>query len=108
MQITVAIIITAITLVAGEITKLTNVPSKYIPLQNLIIAAVASVVCIVFKVENMGVLETVVTCIFATMSAGGLVDLKKVNAETVKIDESTFEELENGLGDDEDEIEVNE
>lgn len=78
MEITVALIITALTLVAGEITKLTNIPNKYIPLQNLIIAVIASIVCIVFKVQNMSVLETIVTCIFGTMSAGGLVDLKKI------------------------------
>ena len=81
MEITIAIIITAITLVAGEITKLTNLDNKWIPLQNLIIAIVASIVCICFNVENMGILETIVTCIFATMSAGGIADLKKVKEE---------------------------
>lgn len=78
MEITVALIITALTLVAGEITKLTNIPNKYIPLQNIIIAILASIICIIFKVQNMSVLETVVTCIFGTMSAGGIVDLKKI------------------------------
>jgi hypothetical protein len=29
----------------------------------------------------MGVLETIITCIFASMSAGGIVDLKKVTEE---------------------------
>ena len=81
MELTIAIIITAITLIAGEITKLTSIPNKYIPLQNIIIAILASIVCIVFKVENMGVLETIVTCIFGTMSAGGIADLKKINKE---------------------------
>ena len=78
MEITVAIIITALTLIAGEITKLTSIDNKWIPLQNIIIAVIASIVCIVFKVENMGVLETIVTCVFGTMSAGGLADLKKI------------------------------
>ena len=81
MEITVAIIITALTLIAGEITKLTSLDNKYIPLQNIIIAVVASIVCIAFKVENMSVLETIVTCIFGTMSAGGISDLKKVVRE---------------------------
>lgn len=81
MEITVALIVTAFTLIAGEITKITPIPNKYIPLQNIIIAALASVVCIVFKIENMGILETIITCIFATMSAGGLVDLKKVGKQ---------------------------
>ena len=81
MEITVAVIITVITLVAGEITKLTNLDSKWIPLQNIIIAVIASIICILFKVENMSVLETIVTCVFATMSAGGIADLKKVKEE---------------------------
>lgn len=78
MEITVALVVMAVTLVAGEITKLTSLPNKYIPLQNIIIAIVASIVCIVFKVEDMGALETVLTCVFATMSAGGIADMKKV------------------------------
>ena len=81
MEITVAVIITAITLSAGEITKLTNLDNKWIPLQNIIIAVIASIICILFKVENMSVLETIVTCVFATMSAGGIADLKKVKEE---------------------------
>ena len=78
MEITVAIIITALTLIAGEITKLTSLDNKYIPLQNIIIAIISSIVCIAFKVEDMTVLETIVTCIFGTMSAGGIADLKKI------------------------------
>ena len=78
MEITVAIIITALTLIAGEITKLTSLDNKYIPLQNIIIAIIASIICIAFKVENVSVLETIVTCIFGTMSAGGIADLKKI------------------------------
>lgn len=84
MEITVAIIITALTLIAGEITKLTALDNKYIPLQNIIIAIIASIVCIAFKVENMSVLETIVTCIFGTMSAGGIADLKKITNKEVK------------------------
>lgn len=78
MEITVAIIITALTLIAGEITKLTSLDNKYIPLQNIIIAIISSIVCIAFKVEDMSVLQTIVTCIFGTMSAGGIADLKKI------------------------------
>lgn len=78
MEITVAIIITALTLIAGEITKLTSIDNKWIPLQNIIIAVIASIICIVFKVEDMSVLETIVTCVFGTMSAGGIADLKKI------------------------------
>lgn len=81
MEVTIALVVMAITLIAGEITKLTSLDNKYIPLQNIIIAIVASVVCLVFKVENLGVLETILTCVFATMSAGGIADLKKIKKE---------------------------
>lgn len=78
MEITVALVIMALTLIAGEITKLTAIPNKYIPLQNIIIALLASVICVVFKVQDMSVLETIITCVFGTMSAGGIADIKKV------------------------------
>ncbi len=84
MEITIAIVVMALTLIAGEITKLTNLDNKWIPLQNIIIAVVASIVCIIFNVENMGVLETILTCIFASMSAGGIADLKKVSSKGEK------------------------
>ncbi len=79
MNVTIALIVTAITLVAGEITKVTTIPNKYIPLQNIVVAMLASIVCIVFKVESLGVLEIIISCIFATMSAGGIADLAKTN-----------------------------
>ena len=78
MEITVALIITAITLVAGQITKVTPIPNKYIPLQNIIIAIISAIICIICKVENMTALETFITCIFGTMSAGGIADIKGV------------------------------
>lgn len=81
MEITIALIVTAVTLLAGEITKMTTIPNKYIPLQNIIIAVIASIICIVFKVENAEPLNIVLSCIFATMSAGGLADLKKIKEE---------------------------
>ena len=81
MEITIALVVTAITLILGEITKLTSIPNKYIPLQNIIISILASIVCIVFKVEGLGILETILTCVFATMGAGGLADLKKITKE---------------------------
>ena len=78
MQITISLVVMALTLVAGQITKLTNIDNKYIPLQNILIAIIASIVCIIFKVEGLEPLETVITCIFASMSAGGIADLSKI------------------------------
>ena len=81
MEITIALIVTAVTLVLGEITKVTNIPNKYIPIQNILIAIITSIICIVFKVENAEPLNIILSCIFATMSAGGLADIKKVKEE---------------------------
>ncbi len=78
MEITVALIITALTLVVGQITKLTSIDNKWIPLQNIIIAVIASIICIVFKIENMTALESILSCIFGTMAAGGIADIKKI------------------------------
>ena len=78
MEITVALVVMAITLLLGEITKVTTIPNKYIPLQNIAIAIISAIVCIIFKVEGMGILETIITCVFASMSAGGIVDIKKI------------------------------
>lgn len=78
MEITVAIIVYSITLLLGEITKATSIPNKYIPLQNVIIAILSSIICIVFKVEGLGILETVITCLLSSLGAGGTVDIKKV------------------------------
>ena len=83
MELTIPIIITTITLVAGEIIKMTPIPNEFIPLQNLIIAIIASVVCIIFKVENMEPLEIIVMCIWSTMSAGGIADMKKIKTEKI-------------------------
>lgn len=77
MEITVALVIMALTLIAGEITKMFDIQSKYIPAQNLLIAIIASIICIIFKVQNMSILETILTCVFGTMSAGGIYDLAK-------------------------------
>ena len=78
MEISIALVVMAVTLIAGEITKMTSIDNKYIPLQNCIIAIISSIVCIAFNVEGLGILETIITCIFACMSAGGIADLKKV------------------------------
>lgn len=77
MEITVALVIMVITLIAGQITKLTKLDNKWIPVQNLVIAIVSSIVCIIFKVQDMSILETIITCVLATMSAGGMADMKK-------------------------------
>ena len=82
MNITVSIVVLTISLVAGEITKILPIQNKFIPLQNLIIALISSIICIVFEVENMEILESIVTCVFASMSAGGIADIKKISQKS--------------------------
>ncbi len=78
MNVTVSLIVATITLIAGQIFKILPFPNKYIPLQNLIIAIASSIICIIFRIENMSILETIITCTFASMSAGGIADMKKL------------------------------
>lgn len=80
MNITISIVIATISIVLGQITiEIMAIKNKYIPLQNLLIAIISIVICTIFKVENMNLLETIVTCVFASMSAGGIADIKKIS-----------------------------
>ena len=76
MEITYAVIVAIVTLVAGAITKtfVDTVPDRFIPLQNLIIGIVSAVICLVFKVET-DILQAFVLCIIASLGAGGAYDL---------------------------------
>ncbi len=79
MNITVSVVIATISLILGQISKLLPIENKYIPLQNLLISIVSIFICTIFKVENMSLLETIVTCVFSSMSAGGIADIKKIS-----------------------------
>ncbi len=79
MNITVSVVIATISLILGQITKILPIENKYIPLQNLFISIVSIFICAIFKVENMNLLESIVTCVFASMSAGGIADIKKIS-----------------------------
>ncbi len=82
MQITYIIIISIITYIFGAFTKLkwTSMPNKYIPLQNVIIGFISGLICFIFKVES-NLLTSLVLCLSATMSAGGISDLMKIGKE---------------------------
>lgn len=78
MEITYVIIIGIVTYILGAITKLfiEKVPNKYIPIQNVIIGVIASLICYFTKIEpNM--LQSFVLCLVASMGAGGIADLTK-------------------------------
>jgi len=79
MEITYMVIVTLVTLIAGAITKtfVDVVPNKFIPLQNLIIGLVATAICFFGGIET-DFLQALCLCVFASMGAGGIADLKKV------------------------------
>lgn len=76
MEITYAVIVAIVTLMAGAITKafVEAIPDKFIPLQNLLIGIISAVLCIVFDIEP-NILQAFVLCIMASLGAGGAYDL---------------------------------
>lgn len=80
MEITYVVIITLVAYVLGSITKLfiATIPNKYIPLQNVIIGIISALICYFAKIET-NLLQSIVLCLMATMGAGGIADLTKIN-----------------------------
>ena len=80
MEITYVVIIAIITYVFGAFAKLKvdTVPNKYIPIQNVLIGIVSALVCFFCGIET-NLLQAIVLCLTASMGAGGLADLTKVN-----------------------------
>ena len=78
MPITYMAIIGIITYVFGAFTKLkwNKLPNKYIPLQNVIIALVSTLICYFTKLEP-NFLNALVMCFTASMTAGGVSGLTK-------------------------------
>ena len=82
VEITYMVIVTVVTLGLGAITKAfkETIPSKYIPLQNIIIGILAGVICYFAGVET-NLLQAFILCITASAGAGGLYDLTKTGKE---------------------------
>lgn len=80
MEITYVVIITLVAYVLGSITKLfvSKIPNKYIPLQNVLIGLISAFICYFTKLET-NLLQAIVLCLMATMGAGGIADLVKIN-----------------------------
>ncbi len=79
MEITYVVIVGIVTYILGAITKcfVNAIPTKFIPIQNVVIGIVAGLVCYFTKVEP-NLLQALVLCLVASMGAGGVADLKKV------------------------------
>lgn len=79
MEIDYIVVITLVTYICGAVTKcfVNAVPTKFIPLQNVIIGVMAGLICYFTKVEP-DMLQALALCLIASTSAGGIADLKKV------------------------------
>ena len=78
MKITYIIMVEIVTYILGAFTKLKwdSLPNKYIPIQNVIIAVISSLICFFTKIET-NFLQSFILCFTATMGAGGISDLLK-------------------------------
>lgn len=78
MEITYIIIVGLVAYILGAITKvfIDTVPNKYIPIQNVIVGLISAFICYFCNVET-NLLQSIVLCLMATNSAGGIADLVK-------------------------------
>ena len=78
MNINYIVIVAIITYIVGSITKLkwVTIPTKFIPLQNVFIAFISSLICYFTKIEPTYI-NSLIYCFMATMGAGGVYDLIK-------------------------------
>lgn len=79
MEITYVVIVGIVTYILGAITKcfVNAIPTKFIPIQNVVIGIVSALVCFFCGVET-NMLQAFVLCLTASMGAGGVADLGKV------------------------------
>ncbi len=79
MDVSYVVIVAIVTYVLGTFTKLKwdKMPNKYIPIQNLIIALVSTLICYFTKIEP-NFMQSFILCLMATMGAGGISDLMSV------------------------------
>lgn len=81
MEINYVVIIAIVAYIFGAITKtIGKMPTKFIPLQNVIIGLISALICYFTKIEP-NLLQAIVLCLMATMGAGGIADLTKINKE---------------------------
>ena len=79
MEITYSVIVFIVTYVLGAISKIKfdNMPNNLIPLQNVLIGLISTLVCYFAGIES-NILQSFVLCMTASMGAGGVADLNKI------------------------------
>lgn len=82
MEITVisivALVTTIITYIFGFISKKFNLINKdLIPIQNGVVGIISGIVCFALHLNNMDLVTSLITCLMASYTAGGIYDLTK-------------------------------
>lgn len=82
MEITYVVVVFIITYIFGAITKtfVDAIPSKYIPIQNVIIGIISGLICYFIGIEP-DLITSLVLCFMSAIGAGGTYDLTKVGEE---------------------------
>lgn len=85
MEVTYVIIVGLVTYFLGAITKIfiNVIPNKYIPLQNIIIGITSGCICYFFKIES-NFFNSIILCLMASTSAGGVAEVVKSNKNKEK------------------------
>lgn len=86
MEVTYIVVISLITYCLGAVTKafVEQVPNKFLPLQNVVIGIVSGLICFFAGLEA-SILSSLVLCLMASMGAGGIADLSKINENVEEI-----------------------
>lgn len=79
------IIVSIVTYILGSITKIfiNKIPNRFIPMQNIIIGIISGCICYWCKIET-NFFESLVLCLMASTSAGGVAELMKTNSKEKK------------------------
>ena len=81
MEIRIPSIITFVTLIMGMISKKFSIMnSKHIPFQNVLIGIVSGVLVFLTDLEP-NILNAIITCLIASLGAGGLYDTIKAKSK---------------------------
>ena len=76
MTISLSVVIMLVAYTFGAITKLftQSLPSKFIPIQNVVIGLISGIICYFLKLDE-NLLNSILVGVMSTMSAGGIADL---------------------------------
>lgn len=72
-----AVVTAVITGILGAFTKNKIVPSKYIPIQNIVIGIIAAIVAVYFKLFN-DIPTAIIVSLALSLGVGGAYDVKQI------------------------------